>query len=190
MERIKNAAPVKVALKMSMGGKKTAAKSTAFNAAEESKQPRAIVLTDFTEEERASLGIQSNISSASMTTTAAPMESAASFTQHNQTDDKFIANQIPKEKSELFAYTLDWTTIKKSGILDSVILPWVQKKIEEYLGESEETLCSFIMSKLAAQSSPGDLVTELEAVLDSDAEKFVIKLQQILIFHSLKAASH
>ena len=71
-----------------------------------------------------------------------------------------------------------WSIIKSHNILDSVILPWVRKKIEEYLGENEETLCEFIMSKLTAECSPNELLGELEAVLDSDAEKFVIKIHR------------
>lgn len=182
-ERIKNAAPVKVALKMGLGGKKSTSKTTAFNTAEEAKQPRAIIPIDFSEEEKLAMGISGTTPTAPSTSTAAATPSAPAM------GDKAIANQIPTEKGALFAYSLDWAVIKKSGILDTIILPWVRKKIEEYLGESEETLCSFIMSKLTAQNSPNDLVVELEAVLDSDAEKFVTKLQQILIFQSLKVAA-
>ena len=70
--------------------------------------------------------------------------------------------------------------------IENVAKAWVGKKIEEFLGESEETLCDFIISKITAGCAPSELQGELEVVLDSDAESFVLELYQILITESLK----
>ena len=72
--------------------------------------------------------------------------------------DKEIASMIPTDKESLFNFRLDWEAIEKFGILENKIRSWVTKKIEEYLGENEVTLCSFIMGKLATRSSPKDLL--------------------------------
>lgn len=217
MERIKMAAPVKVAIKIGMTagiGKKTTTKTAIFSGAtDEVKQPRAIIPIDFTDEEKAAPGMQKFDPSA-------PSDCGNKIVGYSEAKIEAVANLIPIEKDDLFNYSLDWTVIKKHGILDQVIKPWVSKKVEEYLGENEETLCSFILSKLVAECSPRELlgesklyifshnmhielifmtiylsfcsilssIGELEVVLDSDAEKFVIKLQQLLIFQSLEVS--
>ena len=59
----------------------------------------------------------------------------------------------------------------------------------EYLGEEEATLTEFIVGKLNTRCSPTDLLVELEAVLDEDAEPFVLKLWRLLIFSVLKCSN-
>ena len=58
----------------------------------------------------------------------------------------------------------------------------------EYLGEAEASLTDFILSKLrqGSQCQPKELLSELEAVLDTDAESFMLKLWRMLIFLALK----
>jgi len=69
---------------------------------------------------------------------------------------------------------------------------WVSKKVAELLGAEETSLVKFIGSKLKAHASCEALVTELAPVLDDDndkqAEKFVLKLQRLLILETKKAA--
>jgi hypothetical protein len=68
---------------------------------------------------------------------------------------------------------------------------WVSKKVAELLGAEEPSLVKFIGSKLNAHASCEALVTELAPVLDDDndkqAEKFVLKLQRLLILETKKA---
>ena len=57
----------------------------------------------------------------------------------------------------------------------------------EYLGETEETtLVDFIVGKLKQRTRPANLLTELEAVLEADAQVFVTKLWKVLAFHATK----
>jgi hypothetical protein len=46
----------------------------------------------------------------------------------------------------------------------------------------------FIMTKLQRRCPPGALLTELTAVLDDDAEPFVVKLWRMLIYSTTVAA--
>jgi RNA-binding protein 25 len=60
------------------------------------------------------------------------------------------------------------------------------KKIIEYLGEEEETLTNFMVSKLQTHCKPQDLLEELQFVLDDDSEQFVLKMWRIMIYHSIR----
>ena len=71
-------------------------------------------------------------------------------------------------------------------MIENVLKSWVSNKILEYLGEEETTLIDFVVTKLKSRCSPKDLLEELEAVLDNDAETFVIRLWEILIVNILK----
>ena len=62
---------------------------------------------------------------------------------------------------------------------------WVAKKVAELLGE-EPSFCQFIKEQLAAQVSADTMLEALRDVLDEDAESFVLKLWQILIYECLK----
>ena len=63
------------------------------------------------------------------------------------------------------------------------------KKMREYLGEEEQTLTDFILTKLHKRCAPSELLTELSAVLDEDALPFVVKLWRMLIYSTLTAAT-
>lgn len=128
---------------------------------------------------------------------------------------KQLIDGIPTEKGALFAHAVDWTIIEKNNvrryycdylhiiivlpilfsslllylqILETSLRGWVDRKVAEYLGEAEASLTDFILSKLRQgnQCRPTELLDELEAVLDADAESFMLKLWRMLIFLALK----
>jgi hypothetical protein len=61
----------------------------------------------------------------------------------------------------------------------------VGKKVGELLGE-EPSFCAFIMDQLRAHTGAEAMLGALRDVLDEDAESFVTKLWQILIYEQLK----
>lgn len=63
---------------------------------------------------------------------------------------------------------------------------WVTKKITELLGEEEATFVDFILEKVKAHVAAPSFLVELEPVLDSEAEVFMIKLWRMLIFEILR----
>ena len=113
---------------------------------------------DFTEEERSTLGMAPAQTAPASTSHSTQAAVSGGNAQDAQARDRALASQIPTDKEALFSYKLNWELIKKSDILTTIIAPWVSKKILEYLGEAEETLCSFILTKLSAQSTPSQLL--------------------------------
>lgn len=66
---------------------------------------------------------------------------------------------------------------------------FVDKKIQENLGESVPSLVEFVIGKLQLHYSPEELVSDLVAVLDEDAEIFVSKCWRMLIYEMIRASS-
>lgn len=95
---------------------------------------------------------------------------------------KQLVDQIPIEKSKLFVYPIDWSLVRKHSVIITTMKPWITKKVVEYLGEEEETLINFIVSKLENRCDPNELMSELSDVLDDDTEQFVVKLWRMFIF--------
>jgi RNA-binding protein 25 len=66
--------------------------------------------------------------------------------------------------------------------LQDKVKPWVAKKVKEYLGEEETTLVEFIVSNIQKHVSANTMLEQLEAILDEEADMFVLKLWRMLIF--------
>uniref|UniRef100_A0A0N5BR23 RNA-binding protein 25 n=1 Tax=Strongyloides papillosus TaxID=174720 RepID=A0A0N5BR23_STREA len=94
---------------------------------------------------------------------------------------KSIVNNIPKDKVELFKTPVNWELIDKD-IVEKKIKPYVDNKIQEYLGDREESLTAFILGKITNQSKPDDLLNDIKLVLEEDAEVFTIKLWRLIIY--------
>lgn len=92
-----------------------------------------------------------------------------------------LISEIPTTKDALFAYEIDWSWVDPS-LMDKRIRPWVNKKINEFIGEEEPALVDFICTKLAARSSAQLILNEVVMVLDEEAEVFVVKLWRLLIY--------
>ena len=97
-----------------------------------------------------------------------------------------LIESIPTDKKKLFKYDVDWRTYDASNLSGSV-QRWVSKKVAELLGEEEPSLVEFVVEKVGEHLSAKDMVSELEPVLDNEAEPFVIKLWRMLIYETLKA---
>ena len=93
--------------------------------------------------------------------------------------------QVPLEKEAVFSYPINWSVYKEH--LNQLASKWVLKKTVELLGEEEQSLCEFIISKLAKESIAAcDLVNELEPILEDESEVFVLKLYRMIIFEQIK----
>jgi len=68
--------------------------------------------------------------------------------------------------------------------LIDIIFPadWIRKKIRDLMGEEEPSFCEFILSQINAHIKPSKMLESLREVLDEDAEAFVLKLYQVVIY--------
>jgi len=96
---------------------------------------------------------------------------------------KQLIDKIPTQKEELFAYPLDWSVLDKD-LMERRVKSWINKKIVEYIGEEEPSLCGFICSKVLAQSQPENILQDVAIVLEEEAEVFVVKMWRLLIYET------
>ncbi|KAF2805540.1 uncharacterized protein BDZ99DRAFT_107062 [Mytilinidion resinicola] len=114
---------------------------------------------------------------------------AASLTPEERKEaTRQLALSIPvADKEALFSWEVKWDFFDDAA-LEGTIMPFVEKKIMDYLGVQEQEMIDFIGNHLKNRGKPEDLVSEFEALLDDDAEQFVMKLWRMLIFCSESAA--
>ena len=51
-----------------------------------------------------------------------------------------------------------------NNLMERRVKPWINKKIVEYIGEEEPTLCGFICSKVLAKSPPQNILQDVAMV--------------------------
>mmetsp|Transcript_26241 Transcript_26241/g.43740 ORF Transcript_26241/g.43740 Transcript_26241/m.43740 type:complete len:1152 (-) Transcript_26241:1806-5261(-) len=97
-----------------------------------------------------------------------------------------LVDQIPTDRDALFAYHLDWQALDDRDIIGTVMKTWIAKKLVEYLGEEEESLTEFILTKLQEHAPAQEVLDELSMVLEDDAVPFMMKLWRMLVYYSIK----
>ncbi|KAL9401560.1 hypothetical protein Peur_005409 [Populus x canadensis] len=100
-------------------------------------------------------------------------------------DAKQLIDMIPKTKEELFSYEINWAMYDKHELHERM-RPWISKKITEFLGEEETTLVDYIVSSTQDHVKASQMLEMLQAILDDEAEIFVLKMWRMLIFEIKK----
>jgi len=194
-----NAAPAplfaKKPTKKTAGGKR---KLSVFAVEDEEQRPKkALVPIEYTVEELAAAAAPASTMAEddeddpAAAAAAAAKRAAAVIAKKNRAEKEekargSLIESIPTDKKKLFKYDVDWRTYDASNLSGSV-QRWVSKKVAELLGEEEPSLVEFVVEKVGEHLSAKDMVSELEPVLDNEAEPFVIKLWRMLIYETLKA---
>ncbi|KAH8916621.1 hypothetical protein BT69DRAFT_1302610 [Atractiella rhizophila] len=97
-----------------------------------------------------------------------------------------IVNMIPADKEGLWSWQMKWNMLDEN-IISNKLQPFARKKIVEYLGLEEEELVTAVVDHIRNRKSPGELVEEIEPVLEDESTEFVIKIWRMVIFESLTA---
>ncbi|XP_071724471.1 RNA-binding motif protein 25 [Rutidosis leptorrhynchoides] len=98
---------------------------------------------------------------------------------------KQLIDMIPKTKEELFSYEINWDVYDKHELHERM-RPWITKKITDFLGEEEVTLIDYIVNSTREHMKASEMLEQLIAILDEEAEMFVLKMWRMLIFEIKK----
>ena len=143
---------------------------------QDAPQRRLVPLTYSEEEQKAA--------QAAATSTAAP----AAVLDMDAEIDK-VKKQIPRSMQTLATTPINWDAYDSAQPKMGVkVGKWVSGQIEKLLGQQEDTLLNFVQGELSKHSPPNTMLNELSPILDAEAEEFVLKLYQIVVFESSKFA--
>jgi RNA-binding protein 25 len=76
---------------------------------------------------------------------------------------KDLIARIPHEKVEIFSYPILWEEVDKK-LANERILPWVKRKITEFLGEEDMDVTNYVVENVLAHVDPNKLLEELTEV--------------------------
>lgn len=100
-----------------------------------------------------------------------------------------LKKQIPRSMQTLATTPINWDAYDAAQPkMGAKVGKWVSGQIEKLLGQQEETLLNFVQGELNKHSAPNAMLSELSPILDMEAEEFVLKLYQIVVFESSKFA--
>ena len=180
MDTADTTAPSKVASRHPVAANTKGGWHTVFGGDEDQDAPqRRLVPLNYSEEEQ-------KAAQAAAASTAAP--APAAVVNMDAEIDK-LKKQIPRSMQSLATTPISWDAYDaaqpKMGIK---VGKWVSGQIEKLLGQQEDTLLNFVQGELSKHSPPNTMLNELSPILDLEAEEFVLKLYQIVVFESSKFA--
>jgi hypothetical protein len=93
-----------------------------------------------------------------------------------------LAADIPMEIEQLSKWNIQWDLVDEH-IMNTQLIPFVEKKIVDAVGVQEEMLVDAIRDHIESKGKPEDLVETLEGPLDREvAEPLVRKLWRMIVF--------
>ncbi|KAF1960605.1 hypothetical protein CC80DRAFT_488902 [Byssothecium circinans] len=108
----------------------------------------------------------------------------ANLTQEEVEDaQRKLARDIPNDKEGLWEWPVSWDHLQHKHI-EKDIKDWTANKVLESLGVQEDMLVEAVVEHLKTRGSPQELVENLEAALDDEAESLVKKLWRMVIYYS------
>ena len=152
---------------------------------EDAPQARKLIPIQYTDEELRGVYGQE----ASAAEPALPRAAAAAAAAPDAFKKRLMAG-IPKDHAAVLAYPIKWSQLDTAGPdVKARISGWVSKKIKDLMGEEEPSFCEFIMTQVDAREDATAMLDKLRDVLDDDADAFVMKLFQVLIYETEKLAA-
>ncbi|RKP21798.1 hypothetical protein ROZALSC1DRAFT_26822 [Rozella allomycis CSF55] len=95
-----------------------------------------------------------------------------------------LVQEIPVDKIDLFKYQISWDVLDKN-LISLKVKPWLNKKINELFGSSNEQFESIIIKSLLNKENPDILIKEISNEIEfSNAELFVVRLWRFIIFET------
>lgn len=84
---------------------------------------------------------------------------------------KTLYMRIPRERTKLFDYKLEWKILLDEDVIEQVVRPWVAKKVKEYLGTEEQAMIKLVIGLLAGGTcTPQVLLSRVGNILDEVAD--------------------
>lgn len=92
-----------------------------------------------------------------------------------------LVDKVQEEHREsLFTVRVDPVYLRNERILERKLRPWLERKIDLYMGGQTSDLVEHIIRRVNGASQPDPLIAELERFLDDHAEPLVERLWRMM----------
>jgi len=99
-------------------------------------------------------------------------------------DNRSLMEMIDKVQEEpregLFRVRVDPNYLRNERIMERKLRPWLEKKVDLYMGGQTSDLVEHIIRRVNAVTSPDPLIAELERFLDDNAEGLVERMFRMI----------
>ena len=156
---------------------------TVFEGEEDQDTPqRRLIPLNYSEEEQKAAQATAAVNTASAAAVPAVVA-------NKDEEVEKLKKQIPRSMQTLTTIPINWEAYDAGQPkIGQKVGKWVSGQIERLLGQQEATLLNFVQGELNKHSAPHAMLNELSPILDLEAEEFVLKLYQIVVFESSKFA--
>jgi hypothetical protein len=104
-------------------------------------------------------------------------------------DSKQLVEMIDRIQSESredsFKVPMDVTYFRNEKTFETKLRPWLERKVDLFMGGSQSDLVEYILRRVNAAVTPESLISDLGRYLDDNAEPLVERMWRMLIFELL-----
>lgn len=94
-----------------------------------------------------------------------------------------LVDQVQAEpRDRLFRMDLDVAWLRNEKIFEKKLRPWLERKIDLFMGGPQSDLVEYILRRVNAASSPDALISDLSRYIDDGAEALVERTWRMLAF--------
>jgi len=105
-------------------------------------------------------------------------------------DNKQLCEAVDRIQSEprdgLFKMELDVTFLRNERVLETKLRPWLERKIELFMGGPQSDLVEYVLRRVNATSHPEALIADLTRYLDDSADMMVERMWRMLAFELMR----
>eukprot|EP00747_Dinoflagellata_sp_TGD_P187504 gnl/TRDRNA2_/TRDRNA2_45209_c0_seq1.p1 gnl/TRDRNA2_/TRDRNA2_45209_c0~~gnl/TRDRNA2_/TRDRNA2_45209_c0_seq1.p1 ORF type:complete len:242 (+),score=78.10 gnl/TRDRNA2_/TRDRNA2_45209_c0_seq1:71-727(+) len=112
--------------------------------------------------------------------TLAKLKGVAAIDMHELT--KMVDRVQSEPRSQLFDIDIDMGFIRSERILERKLRPWLEKKVDLYMGGSQSDMVEYILRRINASTPPGALISDLSRYLEEMADPLVERMWRMMVF--------
>lgn len=92
-----------------------------------------------------------------------------------------------ESRNNIFRMELDTGFLRDEKIIESKLRPWLERKIDFFMGGPQSDLVEYILRRVNGASNPESLINDLSRFLDEGAEPVVERMWRMLVFEAVRA---
>jgi len=118
--------------------------------------------------------------------TLATVGTLAVISNDNRVLNDLVDRIQAESRDSLFKMDLDVSYLRNEKSFEKKLRPWLEQKIDLYMGGPQSDLVEYVLRRVNAQISAEALVSDLQKYLDDNASGLVERMWRMLIFELMR----